>query len=389
METVIRFFQAPDKSYFLFGPRGTGKSTWLEFHYPKAVFINLLEPDTYRNYRAFPERFHEFVSAQSTVKTFIIDEVQKAPDLLSVVHLLIEKKQGWQFILTGSSSRKLKREGVDLLASRATLKHMHPFMAAELKTNFTLEKALSIGMLPLIYSSPNPLDDLKTYVALYMKEEVQMEGLVRNIDQFARFLEAISFSQGSVLNYSNIARECSVSSKTVENYVEILKDLLLGFTLPIFSKKAKRHLISHPKFYYFDAGVYQAIRPKGPLDAPEEMHGLALETLVMQHLRAWLDYSKKDGELFFWRTKSGLEVDFIVYGEIGFYAIEVKNSQKIKPEDLRGLNEFKKDYEACECILLYRGKEKLKKGNIYCIPVDNFLMDLIPDDRVNGILNDA
>lgn len=379
MENVIRFFHASSKSYFIFGPRGTGKSTWLKLHYPDGMFIDLLEPDTYRNYRTFPERLQEFVLAQNTTHTFIIDEVQKAPDLLSVVHLLIEKKQGWQFILTGSSSRKLKREGVDLLASRATLKHMHPFIAAELQEFFSLEKALSYGMLPLIYSSPTPLEDLKTYVALYMKEEVQMEGLVRNIDQFARFLEAISFSQASVLNYSNIARECGVSSKTVENYTAILEDLLLGFTLPVFSKKAKRHLISHPKFYYFDTGVYQAIRPKGPLDYPEEIFGLALETLVMQHLRAWLDYSQKEGKVYFWRTKSGLEVDFVIYGEIGFYAIEVKNSQKIKPEDLRGLYEFKKDYKNCECILLYRGKEKLKKDHILCMPVADFLLQLVPE----------
>lgn len=385
MENIIRFFQAPDKSYFLFGPRGTGKSTWLRNHYPNGVFIDLLEPDTYRTFRAYPERLQEFVFAQNTASTFIIDEVQKAPDLLSVVHLLIEKKQGWQFILTGSSSRKLKREGVDLLASRATLKHMHPFMASELKEYFSLEKALALGMVPLIYSSPNPQEDLKTYVALYMKEEVQMEGLVRNIEQFARFLEAISFSQASVLNYSNVARECGVSSKTVENYTSILEDLLLGLTLPIFSKRAKRHLISHPKFYYFDAGVYQAIRPKGPLDFPEEIAGLALETLIMQHLRAWLDYSDKEGNLYFWRTKSGLEVDFIIYGEIGFYAIEVKNSQRIKPEDLRGLNEFKKDYENCQCILLYRGKEKLKKDNVLCLPLADFLLQLIP----NQFLKDA
>lgn len=379
METVIRFFQAPDKSYFLFGPRGTGKSTWLEAHYSEGFFINLLEPDTYRTYRAFPERLQEYVLAHATARVFIIDEVQKAPDLLSVVHALIEKKQGWQFILTGSSARKLKREGVDLLAGRATLKYMHPFMAAELNANFSLEKALMFGMLPIVYASPNPLEDLKTYVALYMKEEVQMEGLVRNIDQFARFLEAISFSQASVINCNNIARECGVSSKTVENYITILEDLLLGFTLPVFSKKAKRHLTSHPKFYYFDAGVYQAIRPKGPLDYPEEINGLALETLVVQHLRAWLSYSKQQGDLYFWRTKSGMEIDFIVYGEIGFYAIEVKNSNKIKPEDLRALNEFAKDYEGCHCILLYRGNEKLKKGNVLCMPVEEFLLNAKPD----------
>jgi predicted AAA+ superfamily ATPase len=147
-----------------------------------------------------------------------------------------------------------------------------------------------------------------------------MEGLVRDIGQFGRCLTAMSFSQASIINYTNIARECGVSSKTVENYVSILMDLLLCFTINVFSKKAKRHLTTHPKFYYFDAGVYVALRPSGPLDKPEEIAGLAVETLVAQHLRAWLSYSRAEGELFFWRTKSGLEVDFIIYGEIGFYA---------------------------------------------------------------------
>lgn len=379
MEVVIRFFHAPSKSFFLFGPRGTGKSTWLKNHYPHAIFIDLLEPETYRSYKAFPERLRDFVQANSTTETFIIDEVQKVPELLSVVHLLLEEKKGWQFILTGSSARKLKRAGVDLLAGRATLKHMHPFMAGELKEKFLLENALTLGMLPVIYDSPNPLQDLRTYISLYMKEEVQMEGIVRNSDQFARFLEIISFSQGSVLNYSNIARDCGVSHKTVENYVSILQDLLLAFTLPIFTKKAKRILTTHPKFYYFDAGVYRAIRPKGPLDQPEEISGIVLETLVVQHLRAWLDYSEKEGQLYFWRTKSGLEVDFIIYGEIGFFAIEVKNSQKIRNEDLRALQEFNKDYESCKLILIYRGKEKLQKDNILCIPITEFLLELVPN----------
>lgn len=384
MENVIRFFNSPSKSYFIFGPRGTGKSTWLEMHYPLAILVNLLEPDTYRTYRAFPEKLQEYVEANSFIKTFIIDEVQKAPDLLSVVHLLIEMKQNWQFILTGSSARKLKREGVDLLAGRATLKYMHPFMAAELKEYFSLEKSLSIGMLPLIYNSTNPIEDLKTYVALYMKEEVQMEGLVRQIEQFARFLEAISFSQGSVLNCNNVALDCGVSSKTVENYISILEDLLLAFRIHVFSKKAKRHLTTHPKFYYFDAGVYQTIRPKGPLDHPEEIQGLALETLVAQHLRAWLDYSQPSGQLYFWRTKFGMEIDFIIYGEIGFYAIEVKNSKKIKPNDLRALTEFQKDYDTCKCIFLYRGKEKLKKGNILCLPIEDFLLGIMPNSLLTN-----
>lgn len=378
MGVVIRFFHPPHKSFFLFGARGTGKSTWIQQFYPNAEIIDLLEPDQYRLYRSFPERLKEFVLAHANTAVFLIDEVQKVPELLSVVHTLIEKKRGWVFVLTGSSSRKLKREGVDLLAGRAQLKYLHPFMASELKKKFNLENSLEHGLLPLVFNSQDPQADLKTYVALYMKEEVQMEGLVRNLGQFGRFLEAISFSQGSILNYANIARDCQVSGKTVENYVSILQDLLLAFVIPVFSKKAKRILSSHPKFYFFDVGVYRSIRPLGPLDKPEEINGHAIETLVAQHLKAWLDYSTKTGELFFWRTKSGLEVDFIIYGQIGFYALEIKSSNRIQAEDLIGLKEFKKDYPQSRCFLIYGGKEKLMKGNVLCYPLKDFLLELIP-----------
>lgn len=377
MESLIRFLQPfSQKSYFLFGPRGTGKSTWIKQNYPHATIIDLLEPELYRQYKAFPERLRERVEALNEKTTFVIDEIQKVPSLLSLVHALIEEKKQRQFILTGSSARKLKREGVDLLGGRALLKHMHPFMAAELGNHFSLTEALQFGMLPLVHDSGHPQEILTAYLALYMKEEVQLEGLVRNLTEFSRFLEIISFSQGSVLSYANIARECALSGKTIENYVSILEDLLLAFTLPVFSHKAKRNLIAKSKFYYFDAGVYRAIRPKGPLDAPEEMHGIALETLVAQHLRAWLDYSEQEGQLYFWQTKSGLEVDFIIYGEIGFYALEVKNASQIRSNDCRGLLEFRKDYPQAKLLLLYRGKELLKKGDILCYPVEDFLLQL-------------
>lgn len=381
-KAIDRWFSPPKKSFFLFGPRGTGKSTWILHHYPNAKFLNLLEPDTLRHYSAFPENFEVYVRAHPTVKTFIIDEVQNAPMLLSVVHKLIEEKQDWQFILTGSSSRKLKRSGVDLLAGRAQLKTLHPFMATELKEDFYLDKALNLGLIPLIVTSTEPEEDLRAYVALYMKEEVQMEGLIRNQAHFYRFLELISFSQASVLNYSNIARDCGISSKTVEQYVTILEDLLLSIRLPVFSKKALRHITSRPKFYFFDVGVYNSIRPKGPLDNPEAIGGHALETLVLQHLRAWIDYSKESGQLFFWQTKSGLEVDFIIYGDIGFYAIEVKRSARIRPQDLRGLKEFQKDYPQATCILLHQGKETMQIQNILCHSVTHFLKNLFPNQRL-------
>ncbi len=386
MESVIRVFPKIDrKSYFIFGPRGTGKSTWLKQTYPDALVIDLLDPEVYRQYRSFPERLREVVSVAKQ-STFVVDEIQKAPALLSLIHILIEENKAWQFILTGSSARKLKREGVDLLAGRAWLTHMHPFMAAELGAEFSLADALQFGMLPLIYHSADPSADLKTYLALYMKEEVQMEGLVRRVEEFGQFLEIISFSQGAVLNYSNIARECHLSSKSIENYVSILEDLLLSFRIPVFSRKAKRNLVQKSKFYYFDAGVYRAIRPKGLLDRPEELSGMTLETLVAQHLRAWLDYSVPEGKLYFWRTKSGLEVDFIVYGEIGFFAIEVKNAKAVYSQDLKGLTEFKKDYPEAKCLLLYRGKEILEKQEVLCYPVDLFLIALRPENTLDSFV---
>jgi len=378
MGIVSRFFIPPKGSFFLFGPRGTGKSTLMKQCFPDAVRIDLLDPGLYRTYRAHPQRLKHIVTAHSPRTRFVIDEVQKVPDLLSVVHQLIEEKKQWQFVLTGSSARKLKRSGVDLLAGRAQLKHLHPFMGAEIPGQFTLAEAQKSGMLPLITDSADSAGDLKAYIALYMREEVQMEGLVRKVDEFSRFLEVASFSQASQINYANIARECGVSSKTIESYVQILEDLLLSFRVDVFSRKAQRQLSDHPKFYFFDAGVFRSLRPMGPLDHPEEMSGHALETLVAQHLRAWIDYSDNNSRLYFWRTKSGLEVDFIVYGENNFYAIEVKRSENISIKDVRSLTEFKKDYPESRPVLLYGGQEKMYIRNILCIPLEQFLMDMMP-----------
>ena len=381
METVGRFFRAPEQSFFLFGPRGTGKSTWLKRHYPESVVIDLLAPELFRLYSARPERLRE-VTSGSKVKTIIIDEVQKVPELLDVVHELIEEGNGFQFILTGSSARKLKRTGVDLLAGRAIVKTMHPFMAAELGETFSLADSLQIGLVPLITSALSPQETLASYVALYLKEEVQMEGVVRNIGAFSRFLEAASFSHGSTINLSEVARECQVKRKTVDNYLAVLEDLLLSFLVPVFSRRAKRHLISHPKFYYFDSGVFRSLRPTGPLDSPQEIDGAGLEGLVAQHLRAWIAYSNKPCNLYYWRTKSGVEVDFILYGQDTFLAIEVKNSDKINNKMLKGLIAFQEDYPEAQALLLYRGNERLLINNTLCLPCEQFLRNLVPGQPI-------
>jgi predicted AAA+ superfamily ATPase len=188
----------------------------------------------------------------------------------------------------------------------------------------------------------------------------------------------MSFSHASLLNISNVARECQVERKVVEGYVSILEDLLLGYRLNVFTKRAKRALVAHPKFYLFDAGVYRSLRPKGPLDRPEEIHGHALEGLVGQHLRAWIAYSQADCSLYFWRTRSGVEVDFVLYGSEGIFAVEVKNSARIQPQDLRPLKAFQQDYPESKAYLLYRGKDRLMKGDILCLPCSEFLMELRP-----------
>ncbi|MDA8164798.1 MAG: ATP-binding protein [Desulfobacteraceae bacterium] len=377
MEKVVRFFKETPQSFFLFGPRGTGKSTWLRQHYLKAAVIDLLAPEQFREFSARPERLREVVRGAKS-KTIIIDEVQKVPELLDVVHELMEEREGSQFILTGSSARKLKRTGVDLLAGRAVVKTMHPFMAAELQERFSLAESLQTGLVPLVVDSPAPRETLASYVALYLREEVQTEGVVRNIGAFSRFLEVISFSHGSALNLAEVARESQVQRKTVENYLAVLEDLLLAFRVEVFSRRAKRHLISHPKFYYFDSGIFRSLRPTGPLDSPHEIDGAGLEGLIAQHLRAWIAYGNPNCGLYYWRTKSGVEVDFVLYGEDTFCGIEVKNSSRVHPKMLKSLQAFREDYPEARTILLYRGKERLLINNTLCLPCEEFLLGLVP-----------
>ena len=376
---VDRFFAASDDNFFIFGPRGTGKSTWLKKTYADVYLVDLLDDRTFRNHVAHPERIIQIVKANPGTRRFIIDEVQKAPAILDSIHSLIEEYRTHQFILTGSSARKLRRGGVNLLAGRAILTHFHPFMAAELGTNFSLDTALRDGLIPLIVSAKEPNKTLATYIALYLKEEVKEEGLVRDIGVFARFLEAISFSHGSILNLNNIARECQVSRKIVENYLSIMEDLLLGYKLPVFTKRARRAMTAQPKFYLFDAGVYYHLRPRGPLDSPDEIGGLALEGLVLQHLKAWCDYSDAQVNCYFWRSRGGSEVDFILYGEHHFHAMEVKNAKQIHPQSLRSLKTFQNDYPEASVMLLYRGIEKLVVDGILCCPVEEFLLQLKPN----------
>ena len=378
MEYQLRFFRAPEQSFFLFGPRGTGKSSWIQHNFTDALVVDLLRPEVYREMSARPERLAQLVHGNRDRNPVVIDEVQRVPELLNVVHDLIESRSGHRFVLTGSSSRKLRRGGVNLLAGRALNRSLHPFMAAELPT-FDLGSALVEGMLPVVLAAPQPTEVLDAYATLYLEEEVRLEGWARNVGNFARFLEVVSFSHAAVLNISNVARECQIERKTVAGYIEVLEDLLLSFRRPVFTRRARRQTSTHPKFYLFDAGVYRSLRPKGPLDRAEEIDGSAFEGLVAQHLRAWIAYSGKECDLFYWRTRSGVEVDFVIYGEDGFWAVEVKNTAKIRSQDLRPLKSFCSDYPECEPILVYRGEDRLRIDGVLCLPGGEFLRSIRPE----------
>ncbi len=373
-----RFLRIPlEESFFLFGPRGTGKTTFLKHTFPNALRLDLLDRELERKLLAKPERLMEYTDVL-VQKVCIIDEIQKVPGLIPVIHSLIETKRNIQFILTGSSTRKLRRSLGDLLGGRALLRYMTPYLAAELGDLFDLKQALEYGLIPMIWESREPYDKIVAYISAYLKEEVQQEGIVRNLGDFARFMEIASFSHGSLWVSSEIAREASVKRQTVDNYLQVLEDLLLAYTIPVFTRKAKRALVSRSKFYYFDVGVFKELRPKGPLDREAELEGPALEGLVAQHLYAWANAQKETHRLYFWRTQNQIEVDFILYGPLGFWAFEVKRGKNISKKDVKSLRIFQKEYPEAKCILLFTGDLPQKVDGILSLPIENFLKDLIP-----------
>lgn len=362
------------KSFFLFGPRGTGKTTWLKMQFPKAVYLDLLEAEIFNDLLANHQRLQQFIPPQFK-NWVILDEVQRVPSLLYEIHRLIEH-QKIKFILTGSSARKLRKPGTNLLAGRALTYHLYPLTAAELGRDFTLKHSLDFGHLPATFNEADKKKYLESYIMTYLEQEIQQEGLTRNLAAFSRFLETASFSQGSILNVSEIARECAVHRKVVENYFSILEDLMIAYRLPVFSKRAKRRLIKHSKFYFFDTGVFRTLRPHGPLDAPEEIEGIALKTLLLQEMKAMNDYRGWEYQLSFWGISQMAEVDFVLYGPRGIKAVEIKRTAKIGSRHLKGLKSFLKDYPQAKGYILYGGNRILWEGKIQIIPVIDFLKNM-------------
>lgn len=380
LAAVERVLPVHRDSFFLLGPRGTGKSTWIKTRYPEALTIDFLEWETARRFEANPGLLEATLAAQPDRTCVVIDEVQRVPEVLSEVHRLMELKgrSRLQFILTGSSARKLRRGGTDLLGGRAHMQSMHPFMACELGNRFQLDESLNLGMIPIVRASENPERGLQAYASLYLRQEVQAEGLVRSLGGFSRFLEVAAMAHGTMLNASALARDCEIGRRAAEGYLAVVEDLLMAFRLPMFTRRAKRRLIHHPKWYLFDPGLFRVLRPRGPLDTGQESEGAALEGLVAQHLRAWLSYGAAQGQLSYWRSDGGLEVDFVLYGASLFAGLEVKRSSKVDSRDLRGLRAFKDLYPEARVCLLYLGAQKVRMAGIDCVPVDSFLKSLTP-----------
>ncbi len=361
-------------SIFLFGPRGTGKTSWIKTHLKNELYLDLLDFSLYNSLLADPNRLENLIPPNFE-NWIVIDEVQRIPELLNEVHRLIESKK-FRFLLTGSSARTLKRKGTNLLAGRALRYNMHPLVAQEMGDSFNLLYALKYGLLPSVINHEDPKKYLETYVQTYLREEVLQEGLTRNIGIFAKFLEVASFSQAQVLNVSEIAREVGLNRIIVSNYFEILEDLLLSVRISAFSYRAKRKIVAHQKFYFFDTGVFRTLRPMGPLDTQEEADGPALETIFLQSLLAINDYLELGYKVYFWRTSSGQEVDFVIYGPKGLHAFEIKRSSNITSKLLKGLKDFKEDYPEAKLYILHLGKHKEYYGDISAIPIEDALKEL-------------
>ncbi len=312
------------KSIFLFGPRQTGKTSLLRQRYPNAPLYNLLLSDVFLRLSRHPESLREELIAGGLCQAgpVIIDEIQKLPSLLDEVQNLIEA-HGCRFVMTGSSARKLKRSGANLLGGRARLCRLHPFVYSELQ-DFDLLRALNHGTLPPIWTSPDPRRDLVDYCGQYLQEEIQAEAAVRRIEAFSRFLQAAASMNGELVNFENIARECAVPARTVREYFSVLEDTLIGQTLEPYRKAVKRKPVSASKFYFFDIGVGNTLAEIGDIRPKTPQFGKAFEHFIHGEIRAYLDYSGDTRPLRFWRDHAGMEVDFILGDSI---AIEAKATE--------------------------------------------------------------
>ena len=370
-----------EDSMFLWGPRQTGKSTLLKQLFPDAPYYDLLKSEVYALYKMKPSRLRDECMMMEEDEIVIIDEVQKIPELLDEVHWLMVNR-GIHFILCGSSARKLKRSGANLLGGRAIRKTLHPLVSAEIP-DFDIDKAVNVGMLPRHYLASLPAKRIQAYVGDYLQQEVIAEALVRNLDSFTRFMEVAALSDGEMVNYTKIASECGVSSKTVKEYFVILQETLLGYMLPAYTNTVKRRVQVAPKFYYFDVGITNYLLHRAPLRRGTAEYGHAFEHLIVQEVIAYMDYSESMKGLSFWHTQNNAyEVDLIVgNAEV---AIEIKSSDNITTSHLKGLKAFGEEHPDCKLIVVSLEERPRMMNGVEIWPAQAFLKRLWEGKVVMG-----
>ena len=368
---LLKLEEVENDSLFLWGSRQTGKSTLLKALFPKARLYDLLKTDIRAALQFRPAILREECEMLDEGELVIIDEVQKVPALLDEVHWLMENK-GLRFILSGSSARKLRRSGANLLGGRALRRTLFPLVSAEIP-DFSLDRALNNGMLPRHYLVANPAKRIQAYIGDYLQQEIVEEAIVRQLDSFTRFLQVAAISNAEIVNYTNIAQDCGISAKTVKEYFTILEETMLGFYLPSFTQTVKRRVIQSPKFYYFDVAIPNHLLHRTPLKQGTDTYGHALEHLVIQEMRAYLSYNfGEDKKLSYWHTLDNkYEVDAVIGA--AEMAVEIKSSKSIASNDMKGLKAFGEEYPAAKLVLLSLEDRPRKQNNIEIWPVCDFL----------------
>ena len=367
------------ESLFLWGARQTGKSTLLKALYPDSLWFDLLQTDVFARLQQNPSQLREIIVALQPSAPVVIDEIQKIPTLLDEVHWLIENEHT-RFILSGSSPRKIIRSQANLLGGRALRYELFPLVSHEIP-DFSLLRALNHGLLPRHYLSENPVKLIESYIGNYLRDEIMAEARLRNVTSFSRFLEVAAFSNGEMVNYSNIASESAVSAPTVKEYFQILEDTLIGRFLPSFQKRPKRRVILAPKFYYFDVGIVNYLLKRGKISIGSESFGNPFEHFIYQELFAHSHYSGVQYPLYYWRTASQIEIDFVL-GDHEI-AIEVKSTKNATLRHAKGLQRFAEEYTVKKQILVTNDPFPRQMENILVLPWNIFLQKLWAGEIIN------
>ncbi len=359
------------RSLFLFGPRQTGKSTLLKKEFPGAAYYDLLEADTFRELSARPEYLRQTLNPRKNL--LIVDEIQKLPALLDEIQLLIDRNKKLKVILTGSSTRKLKRGGANLLGGRAWMLRLHPLVSPELNFDRLLDR-LNRGSLPAIIDSQFYIEDLKAYIGTYLSEEIRAEALTRSIENFSRFLEVAGLTHGEQLNFTEIGSDAGIPPRTIREYYQVLIDTMVGHFLPAYRKTVKRKPVATAKFFFFDVGVANILKKIGRIYEGSETFGRALEHLLFLELRTFLDYERLDTSLSYWRSTSQFEVDFVLGDSV---AIEVKARPRVHLRDYKGLLALSEEVRLKRKIVVCtENRRRRTDEGVEIIPIQEFLKDL-------------